>query len=169
MRFDINVGEKLYRVDLEKPSEPQVGGWLCRVDGGELKLDAKPVDADTISIVIGGRSTEARRLNGVEGQWIFIAGRQYKVALQDARSLKSRRRVAGMNAGPLRLTAAMPGRIVRLLAKVGDNLKSGSGIVVVEAMKMQNELRSPKDATLKELLVREGMNVNAGDPVAVLE
>ena len=63
----------------------------------------------------------------------------------------------------------MPGKVVRVLANEGDILKAGMGIVVVEAMKMQSELRSPKDGRLKQLLAREGMNVNAGDVLAVLE
>ncbi|PYV61479.1 MAG: hypothetical protein DMG97_43015 [Acidobacteria bacterium] len=69
----------------------------------------------------------------------------------------------------MRLTASMPGKVVRVLAKEGDALNAGMGIVVVEAMKMQNEVRSPKEGTLKKMLAREGMNVNVGDVLAVLE
>lgn len=63
----------------------------------------------------------------------------------------------------------MPGKVVRVLANQGDSIRSGNGILVIEAMKMQNEVRSPKDGTVKELHAREGMNVNAGDVLAVLE
>ena len=63
----------------------------------------------------------------------------------------------------------MPGKVVRVLAKEGDILHAGMGIVVVEAMKMQNEIRSPKEGTLKRMLAREGMNVNAGDVLALLQ
>ena len=63
----------------------------------------------------------------------------------------------------------MPGKVVRVLTKAGERVQPGTGIVVIEAMKMQNEVRSPKDGMVKELLAREGMNVNAGDVLAVLE
>ena len=73
------------------------------------------------------------------------------------------------NTHPARDLARIVREVFSVLAKDGDTLQAGMGILVVEAMKMQNELRSPKDGRLKQMLVREGMNVNAGDVLAVLE
>ena len=63
----------------------------------------------------------------------------------------------------------MPGKVVRVLAREGDAIESGKGIIVVEAMKMQNEIKSVKAGTLRKLLVREGANVNAGEILAIVE
>ncbi len=68
-----------------------------------------------------------------------------------------------------RLVASMPGKVMRILAREGDEVSAGQGIIVVEAMKMQNEIRSSKAGTLKKLLAREGLNVNAGEVLAIVE
>ena len=168
MHYQIHIAGQVYRLKLEK-TPSQESRWLCRVQEREIELDVVQLDANTLSIVMGGRSFQARRENGADRQGIFIDGTPYELTIQDARSLKDRRQTAADSAGPLKLTAAMPGKVVRVLASPGDTVQAGKGIVVIEAMKMQNELRSPKDGTLKEVLAREGMNVNAGDVLAVLE
>ena len=170
MHYQVNIRGKTHRLDLEHASAPQQPyRWVCRLDGREIVVDAVQTGADTLSIVIDGKSFEIRREKKGEIQQLVVRGKKYDVTLQDARSLKSRRRTGSADAGPLRLTASMPGKVVRVLAKEGDALNAGMGIVVVEAMKMQNEVRSPKEGTLKKMLAREGMNVNAGDVLAVLE
>ena len=63
----------------------------------------------------------------------------------------------------------MPGKVVRIAVSVGDQIAAGQGILVIEAMKMQNEVRSPKEGQLKKLLVREGANVIAGEVLAIIE
>jgi biotin carboxyl carrier protein len=167
MRYQIGIGDKTYRLELEKA--PDNDRWLCRLDGREITVDATPIDANTISIVIAGKSFEIRRENTSDTRRILLQGSQYDVRLQDPRSLKSRKQAGAGAATSLRVTATMPGKVVRVLATEGDSLQAGAGIVVVEAMKMQNEIRSPRKGILKQLLAREGMNVNAGDVLAVLE
>ena len=63
----------------------------------------------------------------------------------------------------------MPGKLVRVLAAEGAAIKQGEGVLIVEAMKMQNEMKSPKDGIVKEIRVSEGTTVNAGDVLAVIE
>jgi biotin carboxyl carrier protein len=70
--------------------------------------------------------------------------------------------------GRQQVTAPMPGKVIRVLVKPGDTVKAGQGIVVVEAMKMQNEVKSPKAGTIEKLLIVEGQPVNAGDALAVV-
>ena len=62
----------------------------------------------------------------------------------------------------------MPGKVVRLLVKAGDAIEAGKGVLVVEAMKMQNEIRSPKSGTVESLKVKEGQAVNAGEILAII-
>jgi len=63
----------------------------------------------------------------------------------------------------------MPGKVIRLLVAAGDSVEGGQGLVVVEAMKMQNEIKSPKKGTIQKILVSEGTAVNAGDVLAIVE
>ncbi|MGB7601077.1 MAG: biotin/lipoyl-containing protein, partial [Candidatus Sulfotelmatobacter sp.] len=71
--------------------------------------------------------------------------------------------------GPKNIVAPMPGKVVRLLVREGDEVEMGAGVAVVEAMKMQNEIKSPKKGTVQKILVTEGAAVNAGDVLAIVE
>ncbi|HKB12427.1 MAG TPA: acetyl-CoA carboxylase biotin carboxyl carrier protein subunit, partial [Vicinamibacterales bacterium] len=70
---------------------------------------------------------------------------------------------------PQRLAAPMPGKVVRVLVGVGDTVQTRQPVVVVEAMKMENELRASRDGTVAEVHVREGMSVDAGTPLVVIQ
>jgi biotin carboxyl carrier protein len=76
--------------------------------------------------------------------------------------------VAGVDAGPQKVKAPMPGKIVRILVAEKDEVKAGQGIIVMEAMKMQNEMKSPKDGIVEKILAAEGSAVNAGDTLAII-
>nr|WP_286676414.1 acetyl-CoA carboxylase biotin carboxyl carrier protein subunit [Paracidobacterium acidisoli] len=89
--------------------------------------------------------------------------------VEDPRSLRSRRTHGGGTDGPKTLKASMPGRVVRLLAAKGETVRAHQGIVVIEAMKMQNEVKSPKDGRVTEIHVGAGDTVTAGDVLAVIE
>jgi biotin carboxyl carrier protein len=69
----------------------------------------------------------------------------------------------------MKIVAPMPGKVVRVLAREGDEVEAGAGVAVVEAMKMQNEIKSPKKGSIQKILVREGAAVNAGDVLAIVE
>ena len=91
------------------------------------------------------------------------------MALSDPKHLRGARVVAGHDAGRALVAAPMPGKVVRVLVERGQAVEAGAGVVVVEAMKMQNELKSPKDGRVAELRARAGATVNAGEVLAVVE
>ena len=94
-------------------------------------------------------------------------GREFQVEIFDPRSWR-RRRGAGIELeGRQQLVAPMPGKIVRVLVAAGEQVSAGQGLLVIEAMKMQNEIRSPKSGTV-EKLAREGQTVNAGEVLAIV-
>ncbi|MGB6333508.1 MAG: biotin/lipoyl-containing protein, partial [Candidatus Sulfotelmatobacter sp.] len=99
---------------------------------------------------------------------LWVGSTRFAVEVRDPRSLRSRAR-AGDDRGPRKVVAPMPGKVVRLLVSEGDEVESGSGVAVVEAMKMQNEIKSPKRGTVRKILVSEGAAVNAGDVLAIVE
>ena len=173
MHYQLNIGDKTYRLDLEKDPGTE-NRWICMLNGREILLDAVQLTENSLSMLIGGRSFRIHReiggdANGGDAQRVFVDGRSYEVTVRDARSLRSRKGAVAADAGPFKVKASMPGKVVRVLTKPGDSVQAGTGILVIEAMKMQNEVRSPKNGAVKELLAREGMNVNAGDVLAVLE
>jgi len=162
MVYDITISGNIHRLELQRTE----GSWRFRLDGLEISADVEQIDPETLSILVGGKSFEVRR--EADGK-IFLHGRRYDVSVDDPRSWRGRKRAGTGNEGPHKLTASMPGRIVRVLASEGDKISAGQGIAVVEAMKMQNEIKSPKQGTLKKLLARAGMNVHAGEVLAVVE
>jgi len=99
---------------------------------------------------------------------LWVGSRRYAVEVRDPRSLRGRVR-AGDEHGPKKIVAPMPGKVVRLLVREGAEVEPGAGVAVVEAMKMQNEIKSPKKGTIQKILVSEGAAVNAGDVLAIVE
>jgi biotin carboxyl carrier protein len=83
--------------------------------------------------------------------------------------LRSRQRATGEEKGPRKIVAPMPGRVVRLLVEENSEVATGQGVIVVEAMKMQNEIKSPKKGVVKKILVLPGAAVNPGDVLAIVE
>jgi biotin carboxyl carrier protein len=137
------------------------------VDGRVVEADAVRVSPSTYSILIGGRSLEVTVEETPAGLLARANGREFHVEIVDPRSWR-RGRGAGIELeGRQQLLAPMPGKIVRVLAAAGQQVTAGQGLLVIEAMKMQNEVRSPKSGTV-EKLVGEGQTVNAGEVLAVV-
>ena len=162
MRYSISIDGRAYAVEISEVE----GGWRCRLNGRDLPVDFAQLNARAASILLDGKSYEVRcETSGT----ISINNRQYNVSVEDPRSWQGRRRRELDQAGPQRLSSSMPGKVVRVLSREGDAIEAGQGIIVVDAMKMQNEIKSPKAGTLLKLLVREGANVNAGEVLAIVE
>lgn len=162
MRYEVTIAGKQQQVDLE----PTASGWKCRIDGREVEIEVAEVQSGHLSILYDGKSYDVRR----DGEGVvFVGSNRYQVGVMDARSWRSKRQMAGAEAGPQKLTASMPGKIVRVLATENGKVSAGQGVIVIEAMKMQNEIRSPREGTVKKILVREGSNVNAGETLAIIE
>jgi biotin carboxyl carrier protein len=100
---------------------------------------------------------------------MILGSARYAVDVQDPRSLRTRRAAAGADIGPQKLNAPMPGKIVRVAVAQGEDVKAGQSVIVMEAMKMQNEMKSPKNGKVRKILTSEGSTVNAGDTLAIIE
>ncbi len=100
---------------------------------------------------------------------IAVGGGQHRVAVSDPRSLRSQRRRPGAGNGTLQIKASMPGRVARVLVAPGDTVVAHQGVVVIEAMKMQNELKAARDGRVVEVRVAAGDKVASGQVLAVLE
>ena len=164
MLYDITIDGKKYRLDLNRAD----GRWSCRLDGREFEIDPILTRPDMLSLRIGDLAYEVKSERVANELHLWVGSTCFAVEVRDPRSLRGRTR-AGDDHGPRKITAPMPGKVVRLLVREGDEVEPGQGVVVVEAMKMQNEIKSPKKGSIQKILVSEGAAVNAGDVLAIVE
>ena len=165
MTYDVSIDGKSYRLELQGAD----GRWQCRLDGKEIAIDAVLTRRDVLSILIDGNSYEIKRERGSNDLHVWVGGARYQAEVRDPRSLRGRKESAADAAGPKKLVAPMPGRVVRILLTKGAEVEAGQGVVVVEAMKMQNEIKSPKKGVVQKIQANEGATVNAGDVLAIVE
>ncbi len=165
MIYDITIDEKSFRLELEQLD----GKWHCRLDGRDVAMDAVLARRDVLSVLIDGKAYEVKRERTATDLHLWVGGARYAAELRDPRSLRSRKATAGDDRGPKKLVAPMPGKVVRVLLEEQAEVQVGQGILVMEAMKMQNEIKSPKKGVVQKIVAREGTAVNAGDVLAVVE
>jgi biotin carboxyl carrier protein len=133
-----------------------------------MDADAIEVAPGIYSIIIGGAAFEARVEETVTGLRVAAGQTEFLVAVQDPRKWNPSRSGALEAEGRQRVLAPMPGRVIRILVKSGDTVEAGQGVAVVEAMKMQNEVRSPKSGVVERLLVSENQTVSAGEGLIII-
>jgi biotin carboxyl carrier protein len=100
---------------------------------------------------------------------IIVNGKRIPVAVRDKKRLRGHAGAGAGAGGRVTLSSPMPGKVVRVLLNVGDEVAAHQGVLVVEAMKMQNEVQSPRAGKVAEIKVAEGQTVNAGEVLAVIE
>lgn len=164
MLYDVSIDGKIYRLELNRAD----GCWSCRLDGRDLEVDALLARPDVLSLRIGNTAYEVKSERVADELHMWVGSRRFAAEVRDPRSLRGRARAADDH-GPRKISAPMPGKVVRLLVNQGDPVEAGAGVAVVEAMKMQNEIKSPKKGTIGKILVSEGATVNAGDVLAIVE
>jgi biotin carboxyl carrier protein len=160
MTVTVMVDGRPVPVELERRSDR----WTAASREASI-LEAEP---GIYSVLLDGRSFEARIERTAEAWAVTIGGRRFEIEVVDPRRLIRGARGLGKE-GRQRVTAPMPGRVVRVLVQQGEAVEAGQGIAVIEAMKMQNELKAPKAGRVASLSIREGAAVAAGDVLAEVE
>ncbi|MBZ5507623.1 MAG: acetyl-CoA carboxylase biotin carboxyl carrier protein subunit [Acidobacteriia bacterium] len=143
--------------------------WNCRLGDREWPLDVVSVQDGVLSLLLDGKSYEVKQETvGTEAS-VVVGLERFSVSVQDPRSFRSRRRAGASEQGVKKITAPMPGKVVRILAGIGATVEAGQSVIVIEAMKMQNELKAPKNGVIKKINVAEGAAVEAGQSLAEVE
>jgi biotin carboxyl carrier protein len=144
--------------------------WQVLVDEHPVEVDPQLLDAvrqvepGVYSVLLNGQSFEVR----IASPSLTVNGRRCTVEVRDPRD-SSPRTKAAHGGGRQKITAPMPGKVIRVLVSEGDAVEMGQGLVVVEAMKMQNEMKASRPGRVTELRVRDGDTVASGDTLVVLE
>lgn len=167
--YDITADGEVHRVVVTRIDGDGALGRVYRisVDGGpEHEVNAVRPVPDVLTLLIDRSSWEAGLVSTEEGWDVEVLGMRHALEVADPRR-KALRMAAGGEASVVR--SPMPGRVVRVLVSPGDVVKKGSPLVVVEAMKMENELKAPKDGTVRKVQVGPGALVEAKATLVELE
>jgi biotin carboxyl carrier protein len=166
VKYEVLLAGKTRVVELVR----QNGTWKISLDGTALDANAVEVAPNTFSVLLKGESHQVRIAPRPDGSLTLHTGlAEYHAEVADPRSWRGRRHGTLEAEGRQQIAAPMPGKVVRLLVKQGDTVEAGQGLLVVEAMKMQNEIRSPKSGKVEKLLATEGQAVNAGEVLLWVE
>lgn len=160
MRYYVTLGESEHAVDITPRAS---GGHRVEVGGQLVEADAVVV-GDVLSIRLGGRMLDLV-LEGAPPEVGVIGGghRVYaRVESERARALAAASRSRGPGGGEATVTSPMPGRVMKVLVAVGDEVAVGQSLVVVEAMKMENEIKATKPGKVAEVFAQAGATVEAG-------
>ena len=165
MKLEVQIAGRKRNVEVAHEGQR----LLVRLDGRELAADAVEVATGTYSILLDGQSFEVRVQPEPGGRLhVQTCGEEFPVEVRDPRVWRGKRGGVLEAEGRQQVTAPMPGKIVRVLVAAGDKVEAGQGLLVVEAMKMQNEIRAPKSGTVERVLVSEGQAVTAGHVLAIV-
>ena len=134
------------------------------IDGGPPReVSVEIAEAGFYSVLLDGRSYDVRAEEGA----VTVCGHRFEVEVRDPRRW-NRKSAAGAQGGVQQVSAPMPGKVVRVLVAVGDAVEEGQGIVVVEAMKMQNEMKAARAGKIASLSAKVGATVAAGEVLATI-
>jgi acetyl/propionyl-CoA carboxylase alpha subunit len=165
MTFDVQIDGVPARLEVHRDGE------LHRFrlgDGPERQAQLAEVEPGVFSVLLDGRSYEARAEPGDNCAWVTVRGRRFGIAVTDPRRwTESSAAVHGHDRETI--VASMPGKIVRILVQPGETVAAGQGVIVVEAMKMQNEMKARRAGRVAAVPVREGETVAAGAILATIE
>ncbi len=142
------INGRVYNLEASEP-EPNLYLFKHANQIYQIFVSPKPTTDEPFAVKVGGQSLD--------------------VKISDPKRLRGSQATSGQAAGASEIKTAMPGKVVRILIGENQEVKIGDGVIVVEAMKMQNEMKSPKDGTIKEIRFAEGATVNAGDVLVVIE
>lgn len=169
MKLTAEMAGERHALDIKR-DEARV---IAEIDGRRYELEAREVEPGVYLLIGGGQVYECRMDRGEvrrEEFRVYVGNRDYAITLVDPRRMRGAQSSTGQAGdGLAKIIAPMPGKVVRVLVEVGAQVEAGDGLIVVEAMKMQNEMKSPKAGRVSELHAAPGATVNAGDVLAVVE
>ena len=145
--------------------------YLIRLGARTVEVDLVSTGRGSYSLLLGGRSYEVDVEPGENGLTVHVGEEEHALTIAEERTARMRETMGRGKAqgGRRSVTAPMPGKVVKHLVKSGDRVEAGQGLIVVEAMKMQNEIKSPGPGTVREIRAAEGAVVSGGAVLVIIE
>lgn len=168
MKLHAEIGDEKRVIELGRDGERV----FASVDGRDYEIEVSEPERGVYLFKNDGKVTEvfvSPRTRPGEPVEVQIRGASFEIKLIDPKRLRGSVGESEHGDGVAEIRTAMPGKVVRLLVEVGSAVEKGDGVLVVEAMKMQNELKAPKAGVVKEFKITEGQTVAAGDVLAAIE
>ncbi|MGD9902474.1 MAG: biotin/lipoyl-containing protein [Vicinamibacterales bacterium] len=174
MQYEVEIGGRIRRVLVQRAG-PR---WRVTLDATPHLVDAALAGGTTLSLLVAPAERQAATRSvraevaarPIAGEFdVHVNGRAVAATLRPAGSGRRRGGAGGGAAGPQKVVAPMPGKVVRVLVAAGDDVVARQGLVVVEAMKMENELKAARAGRVVSVAVAEGQSVDAGALLAVVE
>jgi biotin carboxyl carrier protein len=169
MKLTAELAGEQYQLEIKREG-PRVSALI---DGRRYEVEAREQAAGVYLLLAGNRVFECRvgQSETARGSLeVHVGTHAYTVMLTDPKRLRSAQTPGTQaDASAAQIVAPMPGKVVRVLVQQGAQVEAGDAILVVEAMKMQNEMKSPRAGTVTQLHAVAGATVNAGDVLAVIE
>lgn len=166
MKLQAAVAGEKHEIEITRDGER----LFARVDGRTYELEASEPEPNVVLLKHEGRVFEVFASQQKNSEFaVRVGSTELDVAISDPKRLRGSSGADADASGKVEIKTAMPGKVVRILKAQGDTVEKGEGVIVVEAMKMQNEMKSPKDGSITDIRVAEGDTVSAGDVLVVIE
>ena len=168
MKLQAELKNETYEIEIKRDGDKV----FARVDDREYELEASEVEPNVYLLKNDNKIYEvfvAPQTAKTAPYKVKIRNQEFEINLFDPKRLRGAGAENEHGDGVAEIKTAMPGKLVRVLTQVGAEINKGDSVLVVEAMKMQNEMKSPKDGIVKEIRFEEGATVNAGDVLAIIE
>lgn len=165
MKYLATIGDTVYRISLTREN----GGFAVELDGEQHRVFVTRLDANRFTITLGSRCTEVHFTKpSSDTTVLYIDNIATCVDIVDEKRI--RRRKLGLGGSSRQtITSPMPGKVVKILKHAGDTVKPGEGVIIIEAMKMENELRAAAAGTIASVSVAVGDTVEGGQALVVID
>lgn len=160
MQYEVEVNGRACQVTVHRADDR----FVVTLDGRDFVVDAARLDKTSLSLLIGHSSFEVSLAQepGSEPLSVMVGGTRLTASVNNRRRWGRKDDSARTTGGPQRLLAPMPGKVVRVPVRAGDQVRARQPLAVIEAMKMENELRATRAGLVSEIHVQEGQSVDAG-------
>jgi biotin carboxyl carrier protein len=161
MTYTFKFLDRLYKINLEKDDHQ----LQMEIDSNSIPVDFEKIENNLYSILINGQSKKIGVLKKGKKLQVFLDGDLYEL---EAVSEREQRKTSQIATGVQEIKSPMPSRVVKILKGEGDEVAAEEGIIVVEAMKMESELKTPIAGIIKEIMVKEGDTVESGTVLLIV-
>jgi biotin carboxyl carrier protein len=168
MKLQAEIGESKYQIEIKREDDKV----FADIDGRKYEIEVTEPEPNVFLLKNSGMISEvfvSPHTNATEAFHLSVDKIDMDVRLVDPKRLRGSVAAGEQSSGFAEIRTAMPGKVVRILVSAGDTVKKGDGVIVVEAMKMQNELKSPKDGVVSVIKASESNTVGAGETLMVIE